>query len=403
MKTLSERLKFITLLILPLGSSLAIDMYLPAYQDIAREYMIDEGWVNISMGIYLLGLAIGQLIYGPMSDKYGRKPPLLFGLSLFLLATIGCQFAPNYPIFLLMRLLQALGACAAIVLVRAIVMDSYGAKLQLRLLALISAINIFSPALAPLIGGIMLKWVSWHMIFASIAGYALVTLLLTYYLITESHASIATSVMSVTTWMRTGRQLFANRTFSRYVLCIAVLYGMAFIWVTLSPIIVLEQMHVSQAHFGLVFMMQCLGNTSGSLLAAILISERSLSRIIKLGFSVLPLSALGFLALKINGLLMLAPLMMLVVTIYFAIGIVQPALTQAALALFSEYRGFAAGVLGSLQASFGLLTTLITGEFYEAGAMTMAVMLLIYSLAALYLLPRVSKPAEYIPEQPLSA
>lgn len=391
MKTISERLKFLTLLILPLGSSLAIDMYLPAYQDIAREYAISEGWVNISMGVYLLGLAVGQLIYGPVSDKYGRRAPLIFGLLLFLLATIGCEFSADYSMFLIMRLLQALGACAAIVLVRTIIMDSYSHALQLRSLALISAINIFSPALAPLIGGVMLKWVSWHMIFASIAGYALLTLILTYYLIKETHVNTDKNQINLTALFHTGWGLLSNRTFCRYSLCVAMLYGMAFIWVTLSPIIVLKQMHIAQAYFGLVFMMQCIGNTSGSLLAAVFISEQSSSRIVKLGFTVMPLSALCFLLLKISGQLTLAPLMILVAMIYFAVGIVQPSLIQAALAPFSEHRGFAAGILGSMQTSLGLLTTMITGLFYESGAMTMAIMLLIYSLIALYFLPRVSK------------
>lgn len=384
---LIRTLRILTLMILPLGSSLSIDMYLPAYQDIAREYLISEGWVNLSMGIYLLGLAIGQLIYGPISDQVGRRPPLLVGLFLFLIATIGCQLAGTYFSFMIWRLLQALGACAAIVLVRAIVMDRYSHARQLRLLALISAINIFSPALAPLIGGVMLQWVSWHMIFASIAGYALLTLCMCYALIPETHTNLEKNALCIRSLKRNAIQILSHQRFTRYNLCVAFLYGVAFIWVTLSPIIVLHEMQVSKAYFGLVFMMQCIGNTSGALLAALFTSESGIKKVKHYGFLIFIISTLLFIGLVLTHQLHLNALLILIVVIYFAVGIVQPSLIQAAIEQFSTHRGFATGILGSTQTLFGMLTTLITGYFYELSSVAMAILLGIYCFAAYFLLP----------------
>lgn len=392
---LEPLLRLLTLLILPLGSSLSIDMYLPAYADIAREYFITEGWVNLSMGIYLFGIALGQLIYGPISDKYGRRTPLLIGLVIFLLATLGCQLSKNYLSFMVCRLLQALGACSAIVLVRAIIMDRYTEQRQLRLLALVAAINIFSPALAPLLGGIMLQWVNWHMIFATISGYAFLTLVLTYCFIPETNSEFDQDALCIKMIKQHGVEIVTHHLYFRYTACIALLYGVAFVWVTLSPIIVIHDMHVSQAHFGMVFMMQCLGNTSGALLAALFTSQAASQRFLTWGFMIFMFSCLLFAGCTLLMTITLPVLLVFVVVIYFAVGVVQPCLIQAAIKQFPHHRGYAAGLLGAMQTGFGMLTTLITGYFYEYSLITMSVMLIFFSILSVLVLPRKPNVCSY--------
>jgi len=379
----------IILLLLPLGSSICIDMYLPAYSNIADYYNIPESYLNISMGIYLFGLAIGQLLYGPISDRFGRRKPLLAGSLLFFISSIFCCIAPNYITFLFFRLLQALGACAAIVLSRAIIVDCYNRNQQVRLLSLLSAINIVSPAIAPILGGYMLIYFTWISIFIFILIFSIAAFISSYLFIHETY-DISENIKNninekfhkkISIMLKNIKFLLLDKNYMSFATGAAILYGLAFVWVTLSPAIVINEFKISQVYFGYFFAMQCVGNTGGSLFAAYYSQEKYENILLKIGIGLLIFSAIltGF--LYEFKLLTISILSLNVISIYFAAGLAQPTLIAYACRIFPKMRGLSAGLLGFLQTSFGAIVAILCSIFYDFSVTTMILMLLIFSLS----------------------
>lgn len=378
----------IVLLLLPLGSSLCIDMYLPAYGSIAEYYNIPESYLNISMGIYLFGLAIGQLVYGPLSDRFGRRKPLILGSLLFVISSLFCCIAPNYTLFLIFRLFQALGACSAIVLSRAIIVDCYSRNQQVRLLSLLSAINIVSPAIAPILGGYMLIFFSWISIFIFVLIFSILALISSYFFITETYDvseflgqnSNKNFFDKLAEMLSNIRFLILDKNYMPFATSASILYGLAFVWVTLSPAIVINEFHISPYYFGYFFAMQCVGNTIGSLIAAYFSQERYESILLKFGVILLILVSITIGLLQELKLLTVILLSINIIFLYFAAGIAQPGFIANACRAHPKMRGLSAGLLGFMQTSFGAIVAIICSVFYNQSVITMVMLLLTFSL-----------------------
>ena len=153
---------------------LATDMYLPAFETIRADFATTQSLIGLSLSIFLLGMALGQLIYGPLSDRIGRIKVLLGGIALFSLGSLASAFAPNVEVFLLARFAQALGACSATVIWQAVVVDRYEGKTSERVFATIMPLVALSPALAPLLGALLEHHVGWRSIFIALVGFGAV-------------------------------------------------------------------------------------------------------------------------------------------------------------------------------------------------------------------------------------
>src|SRR5216110_974220 len=166
---------------------LAVDMYLPAMPTLQREFAVDASRVQHTLSAYLLGLAVGQLGFGPIADRCGRKPPLIGGLIVFTLASAGCVVAGSIGTFVLLRFAQALGGASGMVVIRAVIRDRFDEIQSARVLSLMMLVMGAAPILAPLGGGWLLVHGSWHWIFGFLAAFALACLALVFLLLEESH------------------------------------------------------------------------------------------------------------------------------------------------------------------------------------------------------------------------
>ena len=164
---------------------LSIDMYLPSLPAIGQALAADAASVQMSVSAYFVGLAIGQLVYGPITDRFGRRKPLLFGLALFSVASLGCAFAGSIGQLIAFRGLQALGGCAGIVISRALVRDHYSGNEMARALSSLMLVMGVAPVLAPTLGGKLQLWFGWHSIFLLLAVFGCVCLLITALRIAE--------------------------------------------------------------------------------------------------------------------------------------------------------------------------------------------------------------------------
>ncbi len=374
---LKETLITILLIILPISSSLCIDMYLPAYSSIAGSFHIGEGMVNLSMSIYLFGLSVGQLIYGPCADKFGRKITLLVGLSFFAIASLLCMVSPNFDVFLVARLMQALSACSSIVICRTIVTDSYHPEKRTAVLALISAANIFSPALAPLIGGAIIKAAGWRFIFAAITIFATVMLFGGLLLLKETLLNADHNALRFSRFWENLKRVSINRIYSGYVLCLGFLCAMVFVWVTFAPGILIDHFGVKPEDFGFYFLIPCIASTSGAIFTASFSSGFIARKMIRFGL-LLMLAAILCLTIFEHINLISSPVMIVVFIsiVFFAAGLISPLLVSHALAQFVDIGGFASGILGFMQSISVAFMGTLTSSVYSGSEHNLPILML---------------------------
>ncbi|KTC43143.1 transporter, partial [Pseudomonas sp. ABAC21] len=231
---------------------LAMDMYLPAFGAMGEQLQIGAGAVGASLSVFLAGFAVGQLLWGPLSDRLGRKPILLAGLSLFVLGCAGMFWVETAPQLLALRFIQAIGVCAAAVSWQALVIDRYPAAKAHRVFASIMPLMSLSPALAPLLGAMVLNHFGWQAIFAVLLGVSLLLLLPTLFLrsLPKRPADKPAARLSY-------GQLLTSRVFTGNVMIFAACSASFFAWLTASPFI-LGGMGYSPSDIGLSYVVPTL-------------------------------------------------------------------------------------------------------------------------------------------------
>jgi DHA1 family bicyclomycin/chloramphenicol resistance-like MFS transporter len=203
--------------IIALGA-LGIDTYLPAFPAIAASLGVDEGSVQLSLVSYFLALAVGQTIYGPLSDRIGRRPPLLFGFAVFVLGSVGAALSSSIEMLVGMRFIQGLGACGGMVIPRAVVRDVRSGEEAARLFALMLLVLGVSPILAPLLGSLLLTWLPWQADFWFLAGFGLCCLTMTVFFLEETNPPFRRTSGGIGKAFRSYGRLLVDRWFMTTVL-----------------------------------------------------------------------------------------------------------------------------------------------------------------------------------------
>jgi DHA1 family bicyclomycin/chloramphenicol resistance-like MFS transporter len=232
---------------------LAIDMYLPAFPRIAENFGVGIPEIQRTLASYFIGLAIGQLIYGPLADRYGRKPPLYFGLGLFTLASFGCAMAWSSPSLAGIRFVQALGGCAEMVMARAIVRDLFEDKEAAKVFSSLVLVMGLAPILAPLAGGFLAGHLGWRAIFWALAIAGALTFTSTALFFRESLPAERRIRQSAGQILRTYAHLLRHREFMLHALTVSAGTAGLFAYVGGSPYVFERIFHISEARFGLYF------------------------------------------------------------------------------------------------------------------------------------------------------
>ena len=243
----TRRDRFLIILILGALSTLtpfSIDMYLPAFQEIAHDLGTTSATISLSVSGYFIGLALGQLVYGPLLDRFGRKPPLYAGLSIFVLASVGCMLVRDPNWFIAFRILQALGGCVAQVGAMAMVRDFFPVEDSARIISLLLLILSVSPLFAPSIGSLIAASAGWPWIFAVLAAFALFNIALVIFYLPEGHKPDHDISLRPDHIVREFIAILANRTFRTYALAGAFSFAGLFVYVAGSPIVFLDGFHI---------------------------------------------------------------------------------------------------------------------------------------------------------------
>ncbi|ATF91818.1 Bcr/CflA family multidrug efflux MFS transporter [Cedecea neteri] len=232
---------------------LSIDMYLPALPMIAQGFNVPAGSAQMTLSTYILGFAIGQIFYGPMADSLGRKPVVLGGTLVFALAAIACAFSQTIEQLIWMRFLHGLAAAAASVVINALMRDIYPKEEFSRMMSFVMLITTIAPLVAPMIGGAVLVWYSWHTIFWILAAAALLASAMIFFFIHETLAPEMRQKFNLRTTAGNFATLFRHKRVLSYMLASGFSFAGMFSFLSAGPFVYIELNHVSPQHFGYYF------------------------------------------------------------------------------------------------------------------------------------------------------
>lgn len=374
---------------------LATDMYLPAFAAIQQDLQTDASAVSASLSLFLAGFAFAQLMWGPLSDHFGRKPVLLAGLSLFAVGCIGMLWVESAPALLVLRFVQAVGVCSAAVSWQALVTDYYPANRANRIFATIMPLVGLSPALAPLLGSWILTHFDWQAIFATLFAITLVLMIPTLRLKprTQHHPQTEDNKVSFMSLLR-------SRVYSGNVLIYAACSASFFAWLTGSPFI-LNDMGYSPAAIGLSYVPQTIAFLIGGYGCRSALQKWQGKQMLPWLLALYTLSVFGTWAVSISGHANLTMLLIPFCIMAIANGAIYPIVVASALLPFPQATGKAAALQNTLQLGLCFLASLMVSWLVATPLLTTtSVMLVTIVLAMLgYLLQRrknaeVWQPAE---------
>ena len=350
---------------------LAIDMYLPALPALQAEFGTSESRVQHTLSAYLLGLAFGQMLFGPIADRYGRKPPLIGGLAVFALASAGCALAGTIEHFVWLRFVQALGGASGMVVIRAVIRDRFDEIQSARVLSLMMLVMGAAPILAPLAGGWLLVNGSWHWIFGFLAGFALACLLLVAFLLEESHP-VHRRTATVGRALKAALPLVRDARFLGPVIVFIGAFGCFFAYLAAAPFVFIQQFGVPAERFGWYFGANACGFIAVSQLNRRIVSRHGTRRTLGWGVMVLAGASAALLVLSATGLFGFAGVFVPMFFIVASIGLIASNATSIAMAPFGERAGGASSLLGAMQSAFGVLASAAVGWIPGRGAVPMA-------------------------------
>lgn len=361
---------------------LAMDMYLPALPMLEVEYAASPARVQQTVSAYLLGMAIGQLAMGPLTDRFGRKPPLIGGLSLFMIASAGCALAHNIDAFTTLRFVQALGGASIMVVVRAVIRDRFDAIQSARVLSLMMLVMGAAPILAPLGGGWLLVAASWHWIFWLLAAYAVFCIATAALFLEESHPAHARTA-SVAGALFGMFPLALDRLFLGPALVFMFSFGAFFAYLASAPFVFIQYFGIPAERFGLYFGANAFGFIAVSQLNRRLVTGRGPRRVLGWGVGILAAAALLLLVCASTGLggfpAVFGPLFFVVASL----GLIASNVSAVAMAPFGSRAGGAASLLGFGQALTGVVASAAVGWIHASGAIPMAMVVAVCAAIAL--------------------
>jgi len=354
---------------------ISIDMYLPAFPAMSAGLGVPAGDVERTLAAYLIGLAASQVFYGPLADRFGRKPPLYAALGLYIVASLGCALASDVDALAAWRVLQAVGGAAGIVIPRAVIRDHYDTRDAARALSMLMLIMGLAPILAPLVGGQLLAYTGWRSLFGLMAASGAALLAAVAYTMKESLPRDRQVPLS---WSNIGRNYLGLLRHGRFLaFALAGGLGMAgmFSYIVGSPRVFIEYYGVAPQHYGLLFGLNAAGLIAGSQFSARLLRRLPPHHLLRTAQRFLAAAGLAALALTLAGYMNLA-LLMACIFIYMASqGFVNP--NAAALALSGQdgRLGVASALMGTLQLSCGAITGLAISAWQSPGPLPLVAVL----------------------------
>ncbi|NGX94918.1 MAG: multidrug effflux MFS transporter [Candidatus Afipia apatlaquensis] len=363
----------------------AIDMYLPALPAIAADLRASTAATQMTLMAFFVAFGVCQIVYGPVSDMVGRKPPLYFGIVVFALGSIGCGLAPSIAWLIFFRFVQGLGAAAVMVIPRAVIRDLHTGVDATRLMSLVMLVFSVSPILAPLVGSGLIVPFGWRSVFAAVTVASVISFLLVYFMLHETRPPEERVEVSVRSVLDGFAELFRDWRFLGLTFIGG--FGMAsfFAFLASSSFIYMGHFGLTPTQYGLTFSLNAIGFIGASQFSAYLASRFGITRVVSVAVTCFTVATLALFAVTAAGV---DNLVVLVVMLFIAnawLGLVIPSTMVLSLEDHGPIAGMASALGGTLQMITGAVTIVVASAFFNGTALPMVTTIAVCAVAAFVL------------------
>jgi DHA1 family bicyclomycin/chloramphenicol resistance-like MFS transporter len=364
---------------------LTTDMYLPSLPDIARHLSASTVQVQLTISAYLIGFALGQIFYGPVSDRHGRKPVLIAAMGLYCAASLACALSTSIEMLIVARFVQALGGSGGIVLARAIVRDLYSGARAGRELSVMGAVMALAPVLAPIAGGLLQTGFGWRSVFFTLVGVGLIGAGVVWPLLPETLLARAAEPVSPASMLKSYRVVASNPAYLAYLGLASTGFGGLFAWISGTSFVLQNLYGLTPFQFGVAFAVGSVGYMGGTMLAAQLVMRLGIDGTLGIGAGAMAAGGLGMVMAVALGLTSAASLVLPMALYLAGLGMVLPQAIAGAMTPFPERAGAASALLGFIQQSAAALCGAVVGWLLGQSAWPLAAAVAVMGCASLLL------------------
>jgi MFS transporter, DHA1 family, multidrug resistance protein len=354
---------------------LSIDMYLPALPRLGADFGAQPSEIQLTLSACLLGLALGQVVAGPISDARGRRAPLLVGVGAYALASLMCVFATSVWVLVVFRFIQGVAGAAGIVIARAIVRDMYSGVAAARFFSLLMLVNGLAPILAPIIGAQLLRVTSWRGVFVTLAVIGVMLFLSVVWGVHETLPPTVRQTGGIKATLQTFGRLIGDRHFMGYALGCGLAFAAMFAYISGSPFVLQNIYGVSPQMFSFLFGLNALGIMIAGQINGLLVGRVEPRRLLGFGLTASTTGGLILLAVVVSGAIGLPGVLLGLWVMVASLGFVLPNATTLALAGHPRTAGSASALLGVLQYMIGAAAAPLVGLAGETTALPMAIVI----------------------------
>lgn len=387
--TAPKKSPFFIILILGVLSAIgpfSIDMYLPGFPDIAKDLHTTVAEVMLSLSSFFIGISAGQFLYGPLLDRFGRKKPLYAGIGLYLAASACCAMARSVELLIVLRLFQALGACACLVASRALVRDLFPVEQNAKVFSQLMLVIAVSPIIAPTLGGYLSAGLGWKYIFVILALIAALILVAVHFALPEGRQPDKSLSLKPGPIVKGFLSVFKEPQFYTYAFTGAIASAGLYAYIAGSPFVFMELFKVSERQYGWIFAVIALGLIGCSQLNSVLLRTYKSEQIIRVALICQSITAILLFAGSLLGWLGLFGTITFCFLFLCCQGCVFPNSSALSLALFGRNAGTASALLGGIQMSIGAFASALVSVFNNHTALPMTGVMACCALSALIIL-----------------
>lgn len=349
----------------------SIDMYLPAFADIAADLGTDVAHISLSLSSFFIGISFGQFIYGPMLDRFGRKRPLFAGLVIYLIASALCALVQSADMLIALRFLQALGGCAGMVASRAMVRDLFSVEDNAKVFSMLMLVVGVSPIIAPTLGGFVTAEFGWHYVFVILTVMALVIILAVHFGLPESQQADPGYSLKPKAIIKNFWAVLKEPQFVTYAFTGAVAAAGLYAYVAGSPVVFLEIFKVSEKQYGLIFALVAAGLILATQVNRLLLRQYKSEQVIPVALFVQSLAGIGLFVGSLGGWLNLIGTILLLIVYLSCQGFTFPNSSALSMAPFAKNAGSASALMGGVQMGLGALTSALVSILSNGTALPM--------------------------------
>lgn len=350
---------------------ISTDLYLPSLPSIGTAFGVSSAEVQLTLSVFLAGFAVSQLIYGPLSDRFGRRPVILAGIALYLAASLACALAPSIEVLILARFAQALGACVGPAIGRAAVRDIYGRERAARMLSYMGMVMALAPAFGPILGGFLEVWLGWRANFVALVLFALIILTASAAILPETNRWKSRDATRLGHLVGNYRGLLRHRNYVGYLLVVACAYAGIFAFISGSSFVLIGLLGLAPNVYGFCFATIVVGYMVGAFFSGRFSLAIGLERMVQLGTAVQAAGGLLGVALYAAGIVTVTSIVAPVMLFMVGTGLALPNAQAGAIGPFPHMAGAASALLGFFQMGLAALIGIAVGHGSATSALAM--------------------------------